>query len=119
MTKEEFTREYDRLQNEFPKKFDSPERKRLLGRAVGLLPHKWLQKHVDSMIADNKSGFDLEGQARIELRGVNASKRTKEFLTAETKRLEENKSEGLDKILKQMGASSILDALEKSKTNTG
>lgn len=113
MTKEEFYKEYKRMFEKFPTKFDLHDQKKLilLYDMVKTLEAKWWAKIVDRVLLTNNTEFDFRSAAAGEIRSRYELKRTMEMVTNEPVTTEN----ALERVLEGMGASSLVDILKTSQ----
>lgn len=115
MTFEEFSNEYARLENDFKKEFGSDQRKILIAERVLMLKHSWWKRLVDRIIIQNNPRLDIDEAARAE-RLSQASNDLVNDTNAAIKSFKEKLSDGaLDSFLKDFGANSLWDAIQKTK----
>lgn len=114
MTKQEFYSEYHRLYKQFPHRFmiDNPSKLKSLFEYVESLPISWLKSFVDRVIKTNNPDLDLIKAATGEIKAKKNLERTLQAIESK-----ETINDGaLEKILFEMKADSLLDAVFKKNS---
>lgn len=118
MTKQEFEKEYSRLEKAFPQSFNIQERKDLFARTVGPLRAFWWRSLVDRMILEANPKFNILEAVRAEQNAEHSVKRTAELCRKVDAGLAHISDQGALNAFKQFGAQSFAEAVLKNKKSS-
>lgn len=114
MTKEEFFEVFAKLAAAYPEYYRKT-RADTISKSVANLPHAWFSEKAEQVIASSNPKFDWGAAASAYVRQQASERASKKFWDEMEERRRNCTPQGLPRVLKQMGATSLWDAVEKER----
>lgn len=115
MTNKEFLEPYLELAEHFGQQAFSAKRGKLIFKVIEELPAEWWRMIAHRMILSNDGRFDIYSAAKSELGSIRQQRRLEDEIGAIHTMSRLASENGLGGLLKQFGAASLWEAIEKGK----
>ncbi|MEK6772358.1 MAG: hypothetical protein AABY64_00335 [Bdellovibrionota bacterium] len=119
MTELEFKREYKKLEDVFPQNFNSKFKEEAIANYIKDMDVRWWKALVNRMILSSNPRLDIDDAARGERIAKKRAEDTRAMLQLNDQLNEKISEDGLNNVLKNLGAKSLEEAVIKNKNNEG